>query len=44
MAGVYVAEKSMLYFLHQKVTCSCVQGMTLFFNCCHCGQRWRDYV
>ncbi|GAB4821808.1 hypothetical protein N2152v2_008854 [Parachlorella kessleri] len=20
------------------------EGMTLFFNCCQCGQRWRDYV
>jgi DNA-directed RNA polymerase II subunit RPB9 len=20
------------------------EGMTLFFNCCKCGNRWRDYV
>ena len=20
------------------------QGMTLFFNCIKCGNRWRDYV
>ncbi|EIE21478.1 DNA-directed RNA polymerase II, 14.5 kDa polypeptide [Coccomyxa subellipsoidea C-169] len=20
------------------------EGMTLFFNCCKCGHRWRDYV
>jgi DNA-directed RNA polymerase II subunit RPB9 len=25
-------------------TSSTEEGMTLYFSCCSCGHRWRDYV